>query len=135
MEVLSRRRPRRLSRINPPSTPVQTPPSPPIANVPIQLIGTDFASSAKVLFNGAQNGITVAAPTSSCPLPTCLTATLPAALLGPYGSTNDISVLNLPPGGGQSKPITFKVAAPPPPNDNFANATNINPYTFGDVQD
>jgi len=124
-----------LSSINPPSTPVQTPPSPPIANVPIQLIGTDFASSAKVLFNGAQNGITVAAPTSSCPLPTCLTATLPAALLGPYGSTNDISVLNPPPGGGQSKPLTFKVAAPPPPNDAFANATNITALNFLDVQD
>jgi len=124
-----------LSSINPPSTPVQTPPSPPIANVPIQLIGTDFASSAKVLFNGAQNGITVAAPTSSCPLPTCLTATLPAALLGPYGSTNDISVLNPPPGGGQSKPLTFKVAAPPPPNDTFANATNITALNFLDVQD
>src|SRR5216683_4740348 len=124
-----------LSSINPPSTPVQTPPSPPIANVPIQLIGTDFASSAKVLFNGAQNGITVAAPTSSCPLPTCLTATLPAALLGPFGSTDDISVLNTPPGGGKSQPLTFRVAAPPPLNDNFAKATNITTLTFNDVQD
>jgi len=124
-----------LSSINPPSTPAQTPPSPPIANIPIQLTGTNFASSAKVLFNGAQNGITVAAPSASCPLPTCLTATLPAALLGPFGSTNDISVLNTPPGGGQSKPMAFKVAAPPPPNDNFANAVNITPFTFADVQD
>jgi len=122
-----------LTAINPPSTPVQTPT--PTTNVPIQLTGTGFASSAKVLFNGVQNGITVAASTSSCPLPTCLKATLPAALLGPFGSTNDIAVLNTPPGGGQSKPVAFKVAAPAPPNDNFANATNITTLTLNDVQD
>jgi len=122
-----------LTSISPSSTPVQTPT--PTKTVPIQLTGTNFASSAQVLFNGARNGITVAAPTSSCPLPTCLTATLPAALLGPFGSTNSITVLNLPPGGGQSKPVNFQIVAPPPPNDNFANATNITIYSFTDVQD
>ena len=122
-----------LTSISPTSTPVQTPTQ--IKTVPIQLTGTNFASSAQILFNGARNGITVAAPTSSCPLPTCLTATLPAALLGPFGSTNSISVLNLPPGGGQSKPLNFQVVAPPPPNDNFGNAINVTPYTFTDVQD
>ena len=121
-----------ITSITPSSTPVQSNPTTPM---PIQLTGTNFAASARVLFNGAQNGITVAAPTAGCPLPTCLAATLPAALLGPFGSTNDIAVLNLPPGGGQSKPFAFKVAAPPPPNDNFANAIAINPFTFGDVQD
>jgi photosystem II stability/assembly factor-like uncharacterized protein len=121
-----------LTSISPSSTPVQTNPTTPVQ---IQLTGTNFAASAKVLFNGAQNGITVAAPTASCPLPTCLTATLPAALLGPFGSTDDIAVINLPPGGGLSKPVTFKVAAPPPPNDNFANAINISTLTFNDVQD
>ena len=114
-----------LASINPPSTPVQTPPSPPLANIPIQVAGTNFAAGARIDFDGVQNGITVAAPTSSCPLPTCLAATLPAGLLGPWGSTNDIEVLNLPPGGGKSQPLTFKVVAPPPPNDNFANATVI----------
>ncbi len=121
-----------LTAITPPSTPVQTNPT---TAVPIQLTGTNFASSAKVFFNGAQNGITISAPTSSCALPTCLTAILPAALLGPFGSTNDITVLNTPPGGGQSKPVAFKVAAPAPPNDNFANAINITTLTFNDVQD
>ncbi len=121
-----------ITAVNPPSTPVQTNPT---TNVSIQLTGTGFASNAKVLFNGLQNGITLAAPTSSCPLPTCLSAILPAALLGPYGSTNDIAILNTPPGGGQSKPMTFKVVAPPPPNDNFANAINITTLTFNDVQD
>jgi hypothetical protein len=121
-----------LTSINPPSTPVQATPS---TNIQVALTGTNFSSSTKVLFNGAQNGITVAAATASCPLPTCLTATLPAALLGPYGSTNDIAVLNMPPGGGQSKPVSFKVAAPPPPNDNFANAINITVLSFTDIQD
>jgi hypothetical protein len=45
--------------------------------------------------------------------------------LGPFGSTNDITVVNPPPGGGPSLPQTFKVVAPPPVNDNFANAINI----------
>lgn len=124
-----------ITSINPSSTPVQTPPSPPLANIPIQFNGTNFSSTAKVLFNGAQSGITVAAPTSSCPLPTCLIATLPSPLLGPFGSTNDIAVLNAPPGGGKSNTLPFKVAAQRPPNDNFANATNISVLSFGDVQD
>src|SRR6266404_426484 len=41
-----------LTSINPASTPVQTPN--PTTNVSIQLTGTNFASSAKVLFNGTQ---------------------------------------------------------------------------------
>jgi hypothetical protein len=88
-----------------------------------------------VFFNGAQNGIIVAAPGSSCPLPTCLKAALPAALLGPYGSTNDITVLDPPPGGGSSLAKTFRVAALAPPNDNIANAINITTLSFGDTQD
>jgi hypothetical protein len=122
-----------ITSITPSSTPVQTPA--PATNVTIQINGTNFSSSAKVLFNGASRAITIAAPTAGCPVPTCLAATLPAALLGPFGSTNDIAVLNMPPGGGQSKPLTFKVVAPPPPNDNFANATNITTLSFNDVQD
>jgi hypothetical protein len=117
-----------LTSLNPASTPVQTPT--PTTSVPIQLTGAGFSSSAKVFFNGAQNGIAAKFNSS-----TSLTATLPAALLGPYGSTNDITVLNPPPGGGKSQPVTFKVAAPPPPNDNFAGATNITTLTFNDVQD
>jgi photosystem II stability/assembly factor-like uncharacterized protein len=122
-----------LTSINPTSTPVQKPI--PSTNVQIQLTGTNFAKGAKVLFNGAENGITLAQPTSSCPLPTCLSATLPGALLGTYGSTNDIAVLNLPPGGGKSQPLTFKVVTPPPPNDNFANAMDIAGPSFVDVED
>ncbi|HEV2194267.1 MAG TPA: IPT/TIG domain-containing protein [Candidatus Acidoferrum sp.] len=124
-----------LTSISPTSTPVQTSPSTPVQ---IQLTGTNFSSNVKVFFNSAQNGITVAAPTASCQPPTCITATLPAALLGPFGGTDSISVTNLPPGGGQSKPLNFQVVAPPPPNDNFANAIDITTSTFvklTDVQD
>ena len=121
-----------LTSVTPSSTPVQANPS---TNVTIQLAGTNFTSTAKVLFNGGQNGITVLVPGSSCALPACLKATLPASLLGPYGNTNDISVLVPPPGGGQSGAKQFKVAAPPPPNDNFANAINITTLSFSDLQD
>jgi hypothetical protein len=116
-----------LTSIIPPSTPVQ--PNP-VNNVQITLTGTNFSSNAKVFFNGLQSGITTTFNSS-----TSLTATLPSALLGPFGSTNDITVLNTPPGGGKSLPVSFKVAAPPPPNDNFANATNITTFNFSDLQD
>jgi hypothetical protein len=119
-----------LASVNPPSTPAQTPPSPPLANIPIQLTGTNFASSAKVLFNGANSGITSTFNSS-----TGLSATLPSALLGPYGSTNDISILNTPPGGGKSTSITFKVAASAPVNDNLANAISISSLTYLDLKD
>jgi photosystem II stability/assembly factor-like uncharacterized protein len=116
-----------LSNITPPSTPVQ---ANPVNNVQITLTGQNFAAGAKAFFNGLQNGIT-----STFNSGTSLTATLPAALLGPYGSTNDITVLNTPPGGGRSLPVSFRVAAPPPPNDNFANATNTTTFNFSDLQD
>ena len=122
-----------LTSVTPSSTPVQTPS--PSTNISVKFVGTGFSSSAKILWNGAPSGAVIAAATAACPLPTCLTASLPASLLGPFGSTNDISVLNTPPGGGQSKPLTFKVAAAPPPNDNFANAINITQLSFFDTQD
>jgi hypothetical protein len=118
-----------LSSSNPPSTPVQIPPALP-ANIPIQLTGTNFASSAKTLFNGSYSGI-ISTFNSS----TALSATLPSALLGPFGSTNDLAVINTPPGGGRSTPITFRVVAPAPINDAFSSAINITSLTYSDVKD
>lgn len=108
-------------------TPVQTTPS---TSAVLTLTGTNFANSARTLFDGAGSGI--ASKTNST---TTVTATLPSSLLGPFGSTNDISVLNTPPGGGKSQPITFKIVAPAPPDDNFANAINITTLSYVDVED
>lgn len=108
-------------------TPVQTTPS---TNVQLTLTGTNFANGAKTLFDGAYRGIT--SQTNSV---TSMTATLPSALLAPFGSTNDIAVLNTPPGGGKSAAITLQIVAPPPSNDAFASAINITTLTFNDVKD
>jgi hypothetical protein len=116
-----------LTSIAPSSTPVQTNP---VTNIPVTLTGTSFATGSKVFWNGAAAGISATVNSS-----TSIAATLPAGLLGPYGSTNDVAVLSAPPGGGQSKAITFKVAAAAPANDNFANAINITTYNFTDAKD
>jgi hypothetical protein len=115
--------------VSPCSTPVQTPN--PNQNIQLNLTGTNFVNGAQVLFNGTHNGVTTSVKDSSH-----LTATLPAALLGPFGSTNTIAMLDPPPGGGKAAQTqVFIVAAPAPPNDNFANAINISVLSLSDVQD
>jgi len=116
-----------LTSIAPSSTPVQ---ANPVNNIPVTLTGTNFATGSKVFWNGVAAGVSATVNSS-----TSIAATLPAGLLGPYGSTNDVSVFGVPPGGGQSKAVTFKVAAAPPINDNFANAINVNAFTFVDDKD
>jgi len=108
-------------------TPVQANPS---TNIQITLNGTNIVSGARVLFNGAYNGISTQSSTA-----TELIATIPSFLLGPYGSTNDIALLGLPPGSGKSQSLTLQIVAPPPPNDSFATATNIPAVSYIDVQD
>jgi photosystem II stability/assembly factor-like uncharacterized protein len=108
-------------------TPVQSGPS---ASVQLALNGSNFAAGAKTLFNGAYSGIG-----SQTNNNTKLTATLPGTLLGPFGSTNDVSVLNTPPGGGKSTVITFQVVAPPPSNDTINNALTLTGLTLFAVQD
>jgi hypothetical protein len=116
-----------ITTVSPPTTPVQVNPANPVT---VSVTGQDFAASAQVLFNGATSGIKTTFNSS-----TSLTAVLPAALLGPAGGINDITVFNLPPGGGKSVAKTFKVVAPPPPNDNFVNAINISTLNFFDFED
>jgi photosystem II stability/assembly factor-like uncharacterized protein len=101
-----------------------------LSNVQVTLTGSNFAKGARVLFNGTYAGITTQFNSS-----TSLTATLPGSLVCCVGSTNDLTVLNVPPGGGKSLAQSFQVVAPPPPNDNFNNAINIPNLNFGDIQD
>lgn len=98
----------------------------------ITLTGTNFTSGSQVAFNGSTANVTV---TDTTGVPTTLKAQLAAALLGPYGSTDDITVVNPPPGGGASNAKTFAVVAPAPPNDNFANAINITVNSYTDTKD
>jgi hypothetical protein len=104
-----------LTSINPTQVPVGS------GNTAMMLTGSGFVSGSQVFFNGAANGVSTTFNSS-----TSLSAMIPSSLLGPFGSTNDITVVNPPPGGGPSLPQTFKVVAPPPVNDNFASAININ---------
>lgn len=108
-------------------TPVQANPA---TSVQLTITGTNLATGAKTLFDGSYAGIS--SQTNST---TKLTATLPPALLGPFGSTNDISVLNTPPGGGKSLPLTLQVVAPPPANNTFANATAQAGLMLGGIED
>jgi len=98
--------------------------------VQLALTGTNFMARSKVLFNGSSFAVTTQFNSS-----TSLTATLGSAQLVGFGSTNDIQVVNLPPGGGKSRALSFQVVAPPPPNDNFSNAINITALRFADTED
>jgi hypothetical protein len=61
--------------------------------------------------------------------------------LANFGSTNSVGVQTPPPGGGTTLTTrevtlpTFTVVAPPPANDNFANAISITGNTFTDTKD
>ena len=109
-------------------------------DTPITVTGTNFTSGSKViwnpLFNGTGGSIQLATTFTDS---THLSATITAPLMANFGSTNDIGVLNPPPGGGLTVPPptlpTFKVVAPAPPNDNFASAISITGNSFSDTKD
>jgi hypothetical protein len=115
-------------------------------SVAIIVTGTNFANNSQVMLNpdffpgpGQTNGKLL--------MPTTFTdsqhlsATIPASFLANFGSTNSVGVYTPPPGGGTTLTTTgvtlptFTVVAPPPANDNFANAISITGNTFTDAKD
>ena len=72
----------------------------------ITIQGADFAAGISTAYwNGTPLATTFVSPTQ-------LTAVVPAALTGTPG-TGALTVLNQPPGGGMSAPVTFAVTVPP----------------------
>ncbi|PYT81406.1 MAG: hypothetical protein DMG40_09630 [Acidobacteria bacterium] len=110
------------SPVSPATAPVNS------AATTITVNGTGFSASSKVLMNPDIGGTPIATTFVSA---TQLTATVPAAFMANFGSTNSVGVQNPPPGGGTTVDTstvilpTFVVVAPAPANDNFANAVNI----------
>jgi hypothetical protein len=104
----------------------------------ITVNGTGFSTSSKVLMNPDLSATPIATTFVSA---TQLTATVPATFMASFGSTNSVGVQNPPPGGGTTVTTgtvtlpTFVVVAPAPPNDNFANASNITSTNFTDTVD
>ena len=117
----------------------------------VTVTGTNFSANSQVMLNpdfipgnGQLNG-KLLIPTSF-QSSTQLMATIPASFLANFGSTNSVGVHTPPPGGGTtsglppagtgSAPLpTFTVSAPPPINDNFANALSIATNSFTDTKD
>ena len=122
------------------SVPVNSP------NTSITVTGTNFSTSSQVILNpdfmpgnGQANGKLL--------IPTTFTdsqhlsAIIPASFLANFGSTNSVGVYTAPPGGGTTLTTatvtlpTFTVVAPPPANDNLANAVAITSNSFTDTKD
>src|SRR5260370_5003344 len=104
----------------------------------ITVTGTNFQSSSNVILNPDTNFTRIATTFVSS---TQLTATVPAAFMASFGSTNSAGVEDPPPGGGATFTTqtvtlpTFKVVAPAPANDNFASPINITATSFTDTKD
>ena len=129
-----------ISSVNQLSVPVNSP------NTLITVTGTNFSTSSQVMLNpdffpgnGQPNG-KVLIPTTFTDTQH-LSATIPASFLANFGSTNSVGVYTAPPGGGVTLTTatvtlpTFTVIAPPPANDNFANAASITGNSFTDTKD
>jgi len=121
-----------ISSVSPTSAPVNSP------STLITVAGTNFGSNSKVLMNPDTGGTAIATTFTDS---THLSATIPAAFMANFGSTNSVGVQNPPPGGGTTVTTgtvtlpTFKVVAPAPANDNFASAINITATSFTDTKD
>jgi hypothetical protein len=118
--------------VTPSSTPVQANPT---NALPIVIAGSNFTATTTVVFNPFYSG-----PGGKVQLPATLSngnlnVNIPANLLGSYGSTNELRISTPPPGGGVAFPTFFKVLAPAPPNDNFANALDLGTVISPNIQD
>ncbi len=89
-----------LAAINPTSTPAGS------GDVTIDVQGSSFAAGASTVY---MNGVGLLTTYVS---PTELTAIVPAALTTAV-TTGMVTVVNQPPGGGSSSPVTFTVTLPP----------------------
>jgi len=121
-----------ISSVSPTSASVNSP------NQTIAVTGTNFGLNSQVIMNPDVGGTAI---TTTFTDSTHLSATIPASFMATFGSTNSVGVQNPPPGGGitlTSATVTlptFKVVAPAPTNDNFANAVNITSPAFNDTKD
>src|SRR5258708_24680728 len=121
-----------IASVSPISAPVNSP------DTLITDTATNFQSSSNVILNPDTNFTRIATTFVSS---TQLTATVPAAFMASFGSTNSVGVENPPPGGGATFTTqtvtlpTFKVVAPAPANDNFASPINITATSFTDTKD
>jgi photosystem II stability/assembly factor-like uncharacterized protein len=113
--------------------------------VQITVAGTNFTSTSQVVLDPDVGGTPIATTFVSA---TQLTAAVPTSFMANFGSTNSVGVRNPPPGGGTTLTNlnvtpniilpTFVVIAPPPANDNFANAIVVpstSGTTFTDTKD
>ena len=98
----------------------------------ITISGANFAPGAIATVEGSTSGIVTNSVNSGG---TQITATLNHTLLE-FGGQLLIGVNNPAPASGTAAPVTFTVNdSTPPPNDNFANATQITSATFTGMVD
>jgi hypothetical protein len=121
-----------VTALNPFTTPVQANPANPLL---VTITGINLTANTTVVLNPFYSGpggkVKLAATLGSGQL----SVNIPANVLGPFGSTNDIQVSTAPPGGGVAFPVSFKVLAPVPANDSFGNAIDLATLTSPNIQD
>ena len=102
----------------------------------LQVNGTGFNCSttpgvgSTVSFRGAPHTPLASPPCS----PSQMTVAIGASEIA-VGGNGSVAVFTPPPGGGNSSPSSFTITAPPPANDNFAQAINASPTPFSDTKD
>jgi hypothetical protein len=100
-------------------------------NFTLTAMGSSFATSAQILWNGSTSGVTMLPGGTS----TSINATISSSLVA-YGTTASVTVIN---DGAKtslsSAPQPFTVSSTPPANDNIANAIAVTLNNFVSVVD